>query len=221
MRQLRDGGYVFNGPKKIGRLDQNTGSFRGNALLEFLEIKAAAVSVRSDRHRHALLRSIGLKHLSILRMQALRHQHRTASRKPHGHHHRFRRGGRTVIHGSVGDLHASEFADHRLEFKNRLQCALGNLRLIGSVGGKELAARDQRIDDYWTIVVVRPRPQKGRTTIAVLARPLAKPVDNLRLRHLPRDFQVALKPVLGGDMRKQVVNRAHADCLQHRFAVTG
>jgi len=55
----------------------------------------------------------------------------------HGHHGGFGHGGRAIVHGSVGDVHAGELADHGLEFENGGQGALRDLGLIGRVGGEE------------------------------------------------------------------------------------
>jgi hypothetical protein len=76
-----------------------------------------------------------------------------ASGDAHGHHDGFGGAGGAVIHGGVGDLHAGELADHGLEFEDGLQGALGDLRLVGSVGGEPLAARDERVDHQRAVVM--------------------------------------------------------------------
>ena len=50
------------------------------------------------------------------------------------HGHGLRRGGRLVEQAGIGQLHARQLANHRLEIQQRLQTPLGNLRLIGGVG---------------------------------------------------------------------------------------
>ena len=48
--------------------------------------------------------------------------------------HRLGRGGGLVEHRRVGDGHAGEVGDHRLEVEQRLEAALRDLRLVGRVG---------------------------------------------------------------------------------------
>ncbi len=52
-----------------------------------------------------------------------------------GHRHRLCRSGRLVEHRGVGDVHAGEVGDHRLEVEERLQPALADLGLVGGVRG--------------------------------------------------------------------------------------
>ena len=55
--------------------------------------------------------------------------------QPEGQRHRLSRGSRLVEQRGVGDLHAGEITDHRLEGQDRFHSALGDLGLIGRVGG--------------------------------------------------------------------------------------
>ena len=78
-----------------------------------------------------------------------------------GHHDRL--GGRrgAVIHGGVGDLHAGDEADLGLEFEEILQRALRDFRLIGRVGGQELAALDQMVDRGGYMVAIGAGAQEA------------------------------------------------------------
>jgi hypothetical protein len=51
-----------------------------------------------------------------------------------GHRHAFGGSGRFVEQRGVGDVEAGEVADHRLVVQQRLEAALGDLRLVGRVG---------------------------------------------------------------------------------------
>ena len=53
----------------------------------------------------------------------------------HTHHHGFGGSRRTVIHGSVREVHAGEVGHHGLVFEDILQCALRYFGLVGSVRG--------------------------------------------------------------------------------------
>ena len=144
-----------------------------------------------------------------------------ASSETDGHHHAFGGRGGTVVHGSIRNFHASEFADHGLEFEDRLQRALGNFRLIWRVGGQKLAARDERIDDDRPVVRIGAGAEETGVAVAVFAGALAKPVYDFGFRHLARNFQVAIEAVFRRDGSEQIVDRARADGLQHGFAVGG
>ena len=86
----------------------------------------------------------------IMRVQA-RREHRLA---PLGHAARhadgFPAGGRAVIHRRIGNIAAVQPRDLRLELEQHLQRALRDFGLIGRVGGQELAALDDMIDDAGT-----------------------------------------------------------------------
>ncbi len=57
------------------------------------------------------------------------------ARGPPGHGHRLGGGGRLVEHGRPGHRQPGQVLDHGLEVEQRLQPALGYLRLVGRVGG--------------------------------------------------------------------------------------
>src|SRR5581483_8292755 len=61
--------------------------------------------------------------------------------------------------------------------------------------------------------------QENRVTVAVLARTLAEPFHDLRLGQLARNAQIAVEAVLGGNRRKQFVDRTSSNRLEHGFAV--
>jgi hypothetical protein len=51
------------------------------------------------------------------------------------HRHRLGRRGRLIQHRRVGEVHAGEIRDHGLEVEERLEATLGDLGLVGGVGG--------------------------------------------------------------------------------------
>ena len=152
-------------------------------------------------------------------MHTARHQHSIALRDTRRHHGRFRCSGRTVIHRGVGNFHPGQLADHGLEFEDGLQRALRNFCLIGCIGGKELAARNQRVNDHRPVVQVRAGAQKRAQAVAILARAFAEPLYDFRLRHLPGNFQIALQAILFRDRREQIVNGSRTYNFQYGFAV--
>ena len=186
---------ILDGAEEIRRLDQHARGLGSDRFFQMFQVQAATVVEVGNSDRHALMRGVGGKHLAILGMQAARDDYRSASRESHGHHYRFSRGSRAVIHGSVGHFHPGQFANHRLKFEDRLQRALRNLRLVGRISGQEFATRNQRIDNHWPVVQIRTCAEKTGIAFAVFVRSLAKEIHNFRLGHLPRDFQVARKTV--------------------------
>ena len=58
-----------------------------------------------------------------------------AARDPAGQGHRLGRGRGLVEQRRVGDVEPGQVADHRLEVQQRLEAALGDLRLVGRVRG--------------------------------------------------------------------------------------
>ena len=92
---------------------------------------------------------------AVLGMDALGDQDLVPLRRDaHGHEHRLGHGAAAVVKAGVGDVQAGELADERLELEERLQAALAGLGLVGRVGGVELAAAGDGIDDGGNEVVV-------------------------------------------------------------------
>src|SRR5215475_1895625 len=131
------------------------------------------------------MKGIRREHFAILGMHAASNCNRSASSEPGGHHYSFRSGGRAIVHGGIRYLHAGKLADHGLKFKDGLQRALRNLRLVRRVGRKKLAARNERVNDDWAIVIVGASAEKTGMVLAVFPRALPEPVNDFRFRHLP------------------------------------
>src|SRR5262249_54885867 len=119
----------------------------------------------------------------------------------------------------VRHLHPGQLTDHRLKFEDGLERSLGDLGLVRRVSGEEFATGNQRVNDDRTIMVIGTSTEKAGVTVAVFAGTMAEPVDDLRFRHLARDIEISLQAVLGGNGRKQIINRARADVLEHGLAI--
>ena len=141
-----------------------------------------------------LILGVRLEHLPVLGVHRARHQQSCCGRLMRAAiMRRFRDGRRAVVHGSVGHVHAGELADHRLEFEDGRQRALRDLGLVRRVGGEELPARDDRVDQHGTVVAVNARAEKRRVVRGVLraASPeiLHNLVFGLALGNRQRTFQ--------------------------------
>ena len=78
------------------------------------------------------------------------------------HHHGFGSCCGTIVHGSIGDVHARELGHHALVFKDVVEGALGNLCLVRRIASEELRAFDEVLHDGRCIVIVAPCSSKHR-----------------------------------------------------------
>ena len=86
---------------------------------------------------NAQRRGAGAHHLQGLRKGILANEQLAPSLLLHveGQKHRFGGCGPLVEQGGIGNIHGRELHDHGLEIQQGFQAALGDLRLIGRVGG--------------------------------------------------------------------------------------
>src|SRR5581483_10986288 len=98
-----------------------------------------------------------------------------------------------------------------------------NLRLVGRVGGEELAPGDERVNHDGAVMMVGAGAEKTGVVAcgSVLGSALAEPVENVGFRHGGRNAQVAPQAILGRNGLEEIVRRAHADFLEHLPAVFG
>ena len=108
-----------------------------------------------DRLRMAV--GVDEEHVAGLRVEAVQHRHRLG------------RGGALVEQRRVGEVHAGEVRDHRLEVEQRFEPALGDLGLVRRVRGvpgrvlEHVAQDDGRRD---RVVVAEP-DQRGEHLVAL------------------------------------------------------
>ena len=152
-------------------------------------------------------------------MHAACDYHGSSPGEANRHHDRLRCCGGTVVHGSVGNLHTGQLTNHGLKFENGLQRALRNFRLVRRVRCKELAARDERVDDDGAIVIVNAGSEEDRVAVTAFVRTLAEPVHDLGFGHLTGNFEIAVETVFGWDGREQIIDRTRADGFEHRLTV--
>ena len=90
-----------------------------------------------DRDFNVLITGAGEKDVNRLRMHALIDEKYIGLclALPPRQHHRFCRRRRFIKQRGVGDFHAGQIADHRLEIQQRFQTPLRNLRLVRRVRG--------------------------------------------------------------------------------------
>mmetsp|Transcript_13174 Transcript_13174/g.32163 ORF Transcript_13174/g.32163 Transcript_13174/m.32163 type:complete len:534 (+) Transcript_13174:3450-5051(+) len=139
---------------------------------------------------------------------------------PHHHRQRLRRRGALVQQARVRDLHAAQLTHQRLEVHQRLQPALGDLRLVRRVRGVPGGILQQ---------VAQNRGGHQRAVVAHAEEVLPR----LVLRHQPLQARERLRlgprgtrllgqvggqlapDVLGDGLPDQLLQRRHADSLKH------
>ena len=125
-----------------------------------------------------------------------------------------------VVAGRVRDVHARQLADRGLILEDRLEDALAHLRLVGRVGGQELAALEHCVDRRRDVVVVDPRTEKRdlRTGVRRFGTRVLQVGDSSgseragsRARRLEADAC--------GDVGEESLDRRDADRREHLLTV--
>src|SRR4029077_4707102 len=101
---------------------------------------------------------------------------------------------RSVIHRRIRNFLPRELAHQSLKFKDGLERALRNLRLIRRVGSEKLAPLNDRVRHYRAQMIVNASSKKAGISIRILRRALLEILDHLGLRIWPRDFQSFAQP---------------------------
>ncbi|KIU01487.1 hypothetical protein QU38_01365, partial [Staphylococcus aureus] len=127
-----------------------------------------------------------------------------------------------VVHRSIRHVAAEQPRDLRLELEHHLQRALRDFRLIGRVGGEELAALDDMIDARRHVMAIgagaeeegrRPRRQ-------VLRRQPGHVAFDGKFAGMHRQAgDRAVEHRAGGHIGEEVVDRPGADDAEHRLAI--
>ena len=126
---------------------------------------------------------------------------------------------RPLVYRGVCDRQRGELADSGLVLEHHLQSALRYLRLIGGVGGEELRAVGQHVDQRGDIVVVHAGAQEGELLLRadVALRELAEVLVDVLLGQAGGQIQSAAQAHGLGDLAiEELLHGAHADRREHR-----
>ncbi len=130
------------------------------------------------------------------------------------------RGG-PLVEPRGGDRQRGQLRHRRLELEHRLQATLGDLRLVGRVGGEELRALGDRVDDRRHVVVVHPRAEEADLLfgVGITIGERSQTLVDLGLAEAPLQRQRAVQPQRLGHLLEQLGDRVDADRRQHLGAV--
>ena len=154
-----------------------------------------AVAVRHLDHLEAEAGRVRLHDLAHLRVERLGDDDARAAGDVLRDVTRVGGDGRAVVAGRVRDVHAGQLADRGLVLEDRLQHALAHLRLVRRVGGQELPARKDGVDDRRHVVVVDPCSEEGKLAarVDVLRRELLEVGDDLLLGESGLEVELAVE----------------------------
>ena len=128
--------------------------------------------------------------LAIVRMDAAAHQHTLAASGPAGHQSPFGCGRGPVVVRGRNHVHARELAHHRLVFVDGLERALADLGLVGRVGGVELAAQEELVDDRGDEVAIGAGAEEAHQIDPIAGGQPGQPVRQLGFGFGRRELQL-------------------------------
>ena len=213
MNHLGEVRHVVDAAEEVRRLDDDGRRFVADLRGDCVAVGQAFPAGRFDQLDTQVAR-VGADHLSVDRVDRIVHDDLVSPRDAKRHHDGFVHGRAAVIQRRVGDFHAGQAADGGLEFVDGLQRALGDFRLVGRVGGIELASGDQGIECGGDEVVIEPAAEEaGLSGDVFVGQGGDVPTNLLLARAVGQVEFVALK--LPRDVREQLVDGIDADGLEH------
>ena len=177
----------------------------------------------ADHELDAVRGSVGLHHTDRVREHAFCHEifHHVvllllAAAAAEEHQHHLARGGGVIQHGSVGQRHGGQAADHRLVVQQGLDTALGNLRLVRGVGGVPARILENIAQNHRRGVGVVMTHTDVGTVNLVLRHQGVNVVEVFALGHAFRQVQRLGQADSGGNrLLDQFIHRLNANHFQH------
>ncbi len=157
---------------------------------------------------------VGPRRLDVVAVDGATDEHALTPGGADGHQRRLGRGRGAVVVGGGDDRQARQLGDERLELVDGLERALADLRLVGRVGGVELAAREHRVDRGRDVVLVHAGTEERDEVGAVAPGQGRQLAAEGQLRD--RIGQVQAVGAHGwGDIVEQLLDRLEAERGQH------
>src|SRR5215216_3191192 len=205
VRRLRGGPYVLDDPEVVWTLHEDPRDVIG----EIGELRGAVF----EREIHNF-DAVGPYDLAVAGVEASGGcDFGITLRQPCRHEGCFHDGVRAVVDGGVGDPESCQLGDHGLELEDRLQGALADLRLVRSVRGQELAARDDGTNGGGYDPIVGPGTEEDREPPDVLLRQGIYLSQRLVLREGRWKIEISFVPRV--DVGEEVVYGLDPDGAQH------
>ena len=179
----------------MGGLSQLPGRLDAAEVVGLLEVEAGhgvvqqvreglgvgeAVLHRHGLHLHAVSEAVGLHRPADHGVGGGGEEDRAPLPVP-AHGRRLCGSGGAVVDGGVGGVHAGEGADHGLVLKDGLEHPLGELGLVGGVGGEEGLLAGDALDDGGDVVLVGARPPEHRGEYRILGGDALQDPPDLQL----------------------------------------
>ena len=165
-----EGLQVLHRPQEVRVLDEQRRRVGIDRRRQLVGVGQASLEAHLD-HLGAEPARVGAKRLAAVGMNAPRDDQAPslggADRQVGGGRHR----RRALVQRGVGDRQPAQLGDRGLELEHHLQAALGDLGLVGRVGGQELGALGDRVDDRRRVVVVHPGAQEADLALGVDVAP--------------------------------------------------
>ena len=204
-----EGLEILHRAEEVRVLDEQGGGVAVQRRLELGGVGEPALEAHLD-HLGAEAARVGDQRLAAVGMKAPRDDQAPA---PGGADRQVGGGGhrrRPLVQRGVGHRQRAELRDRGLELEHHLEAALRDLGLVGRVGGEELRALGDRVDDRRHVVVVHPGPEEAElgVGVGVALGQRGQVVEALGLRQPGRQVEGAIQPQLGGNLGEQLVDRA-------------
>ena len=155
MRGLGNLADIGGGAEDVGSLDDDAGRVRpdlGDHGILGVDGGGQHLGLDADGVNHRLGRG------DIVGVDAAGDHRLVAAGGAGRHQDALGHGGRAVIEGRIGHLHAGQGRHLGLEFVQVLKRALGDFRLVRRVAGQELRPLDDVIDRRRHMVAIGPSP---------------------------------------------------------------
>ena len=215
-------GMVLNPSEHIGVLNHNAGRLIINQVVEFVDrCLLFGIAIASGNFGIAEL-AIGFRHFAVMRMHPARQHGLFATCRTACHQDRLGTGRCPVPHRCVGHIHAGDRGNLCLEFKQILQRALGDFRLIRGIGRQKLATLDHVINSRRHVMAIGTSTQEAWHTrrTSILGRQSHHVAFDLHFAKMTWQINRGIKQRTVRNVMIKFFDRRCPDGFKHRRAVS-
>ncbi len=218
VRPVREPIHFLQGAEEVGLLnDQRVEGLR-LAAAERVRVDRAGGGERQLDQLHLLIAHDRAGRLQVAWMNAAGDE--DAARGPlavraNRHQHGLGQPGGAVVDRGVRDVEPGQRGHHRLVLVDGLERPLARLRLVGRVGGEELAPRDEVPDRGRDVVVVASAPGEAEHVV-VARRPRGQVGHHVHLARARGHPGERRRAQTRRNLVEQRLDAVHPDRLEHR-----